>query len=282
MIYPHERGILVASVLANLVIVVAIAALIVNAPDWITHHPHFQSFEQKATTTALVVILMIPVAPIMRRTRVALLRENSVQLGLAQVPEIFEILERECRALEITPMPEVYISRAIKTLSTSISLFRGDRVIVLHGDLFTGVTDLERRLDVYSFFIGYELGRLRLGHASFWQELFLGYLKRIPLLRLPLLTVQTFSRDRVSAVLAPNGIRGLIFHAAGGDVLDEIDVADYVRKVTQGPSSWSWVASIVRPEPHVSTRVRALYADGFFTLDRDLARLTPAPQPEMH
>jgi hypothetical protein len=289
MIYPHERLILIGSVIANLVIVVGLAAAIVNAPDWVTKHHHFQSLTQRATTTAVIVLLAIPVMPLVRRTRVALLRENSVQLGPEQVPALYEILARECRALGITPMPDVYVSKAIKAVSTSISLIRGDRVIMLHGDLFSGMADIEQHLDVFSFIIGYELGRLRLGHASFWQELFLGYLKRIPVMRLPLLTVQTFSRDRVSAVLAPGGIRGLLFHASGGDVLDQLNVADYLRRVTAGPARWSWIASIARTEPHVSTRVRALYEDGYFQLDRDLARLESAEpvvgsarQPEMH
>jgi hypothetical protein len=284
MIYPHERLILVCSVIGNLVIVVALAAAMVNAPDWITHHPHFKSLEQRITTTALVVLVVIPVMPIVRRVRVSLLRENSVQLGPTQVPQIYEILERECRALEIEPIPDVYISYSIKTktLSNSVALLGRERLIVLSADLFSGITDIESRLDVYSFIIGYELGRLRLGHAGFWQELFLGYLKRIPVVRLPLLTVQTLSRDRVSAVLAPHGIRGLLFHASGGDVLDQLDVASYVRKVLEGPCRWSWFASFWRPEPHISMRVRALYGGGYFKLERDLARLEPGVRLEMH
>jgi hypothetical protein len=284
MIYPHERLILVCSVIGNLVIVALLATAMVNAPDWITHHPHFQSLEQKVTTTVVVVLLVVPLMPLIRRVRVALLRENSVQLGPTQVPAIYDILERECRALEIHPMPEVYVSSSVKlkTLSTSMAFLGGARVIVLAGELFTGMIDIENRLDVYSFIIGYELGRLRLGHAGFWQELFLGYLKRIPVVRLPLLTVQTFSRDRVSAVLAPHGIRGLLFHAGGGDILDQLDVASYVRKVVSGPDRWWWLASLWRPEPHVSMRVRALYVGGYFKLDRDLARLESGVHAEVH
>jgi hypothetical protein len=284
MIYPHEGLILLCSVIGNLVIVVALAAAMVNAPDWITKHPHFQSLEQRVVTTALVVLLVVPLMPLIRRVRVAKFRENSVQLGPTQVPTIYEILERECRALEIEPMPELYISNTFKTktYSTSVAMLGGQRVIVLAAELFSGITDVESRLDVYSFIIGYELGRLRLGHAGFWQELFLGYLKRVPVLRLPLLTVQTFSRDRVSAVLAPHGIRGLLVHASGVDVLDQLDVAAYVRKVLQGPARWSRLASLARPEPHVSIRVRALYADGFFKLDQDLARLESGLRLEVH
>jgi hypothetical protein len=283
MTYPLERLILYGSVIANLAIALGIAIAIANAPDWVTQHPTFQSFEQKATTTAVIVLLAIPVTPLVRRARVALLRENSVLLGPTQVPAIYEILERECRALGLSPMPDVYITKAIKTLSTSISLVRGGQVILLHGDLFSGTAGVEQRLDVFAFIIGHELGRIRLGHASFWQDLFLGYLKRVPIVRWPLLTVQTLSRDRVSAVLAPDGIRGLLLHAGGADVLEQLDVADYVRKVNAGSSGfWSGLASIARTEPHVSSRVRALYADGFFQLDQDLARLASAPQPEMH
>jgi hypothetical protein len=101
----------------------------------------------------------------------------------------------------------------------------------------------------------------------------LAYLKRIPVLRLPLATVQTFSRDRHAALLAPDGIRGLILQASGGDLLDHVSIAVYLRQVMEGPSPCSWLAALGRSGPHVSNRVRTLYRTGFFQLDGDLARV---------
>jgi hypothetical protein len=197
-----------------------------------------------------------------------------VRLGRDQVPEIFSILDRQCSALGLTDPPELHATTsATSELSTAMSFVGGRQAIVLGADLFQGLDRIEDRADAITFVLGYELGRLRLGHASWWQDVYLGYLKRIPVLRLPLLTVETFSRDRHAALLAPDGIRGLVLQASGGDLLDHVSIPAYLRQVMEGPSPWSRLAALGRPGPHVSARVRTLYQAGFFQLERDLARL---------
>jgi hypothetical protein len=190
------------------------------------------------------------------------------------VPEIFSILERQCRALGVNP-PELYATtlRSVR-LSTSLGLSRGRWIIVLGPDLFAGLKTIEDRANLLEFVLGHELGRLALGHASWWEDIMLGYLKRIPVLRVPLLTVQTASRDRFAARLSPEGIRGLVLVAAGGNLLDRVGVATFVRQVMRDdtPPSWAWVGSLGGDVPHVAQRVRELYRAGFLNLERDLAR----------
>jgi hypothetical protein len=272
--HPRERPILLLSAVANLAIVAAVVAALVLAPDWLEAHPRVHSAVQRVRTAAAVAVLILPVLAFLRRGRLALIRENSVRLGRDQVPEIFSILEAHCRALGLTRVPELYVSIGVTSgLSDAISIVGAQQAIVLGANLFNGLGRVEDHRDVIAFVLGHELGRLRFGHASWWQELFLGYLKRIPVLRFPLLTVQTLSRDRCAAVLAPDGIRGLVLQAVGGDLLEDTNVTAYVRQVMEGQSRWSRVGSLGRSGPHVSSRVRALYLTGFFQLERDLARL---------
>ncbi len=239
--HPRERRVLLLSALANAGIVAGVIAALVLAPDWLAAHHRIQQLAERVRTVAIVAVLILPAVTFLRRSRLALVRENSVRLGRDQVPEIFSILERQCSALGITDPPELQW--------------------------------IEGRSDAIAFMLGYELGRLRLGHASWWQDVYLGYLIRIPVLRLPLLTVETLSRDRHAALLAPDGIRGLILQASGGELLRYVSVGAYVRQVMEGASRWSRLAALARHGPHVSSRVRALYRAGFFHLDRDLARL---------
>src|SRR6267143_2034469 len=250
--HPRERRVLLLSALANAGMVAAVVAALLLAPDWLAAHPRIQRLAQRVQTVAIVAVLILPAITFLRRSRLALARENSVRLGRDQVPEIFSILDRQCSALGVTDPPELYVSKGAtpSELSNAMAFVDGRQAIVL----------------------GYELGRLRLGHASWWQDVYLGYLKRIPVLRLPLLTVQTFSRDRHAALLVPDGIRGLLLQASGGDLLDHLSVAAYVRQAMEGPSPWSRLAAVGRTGPHVSSRVRTLYRSGFFQLERDLAR----------
>jgi len=272
--HPGERLILLLSALANLAIVAAVVAALLLAPDWLKAHPRVQAVAQRVRGAVVLAVVVLPALSFLRRGRLALVRENSVRLGRDQVPEIFSILEGQCRALGSTRVPELYVSAgATSELSNAMSFHGEMQAIVLGADLFAGLGRIEDRTDAIAFVLGHELGRIRLGHASWWQELFLGYLKRIPVLRLPLLRVQTFSRDRCGALLAPEGIRGLVLQAVGGDLLDDTNVAAYVHQAMEGPSRWSRLGSLGRAGPHVSSRVRALYHAGFFQLEPDLARL---------
>jgi hypothetical protein len=274
-LHPRERIILVLSVLANLAIISGVIALLLLAPkDWMGAHPRLESLAKKVQAAAIIAVVVVPFVPMLRRTRLALIRENSARLGRDQLPELHAILERQAAALGFEQVPELYVSATAgpSELALSAQLAGGTQAIVLNLSLFTGLKSLAGRRDVFAFILGHELGRLLLGHAVWWEELFLGYLKRVPVVRLPLLTVQTLSRDRVAACLAPDGIRGLVFQAVGGDLIDEVDIVAYVQRVLEGPTAWSRVASFRRAAPHVSLRVRELYRDGFFRLDRDLAR----------
>jgi hypothetical protein len=272
--HPRERLVLVLSALANLAIVAAVVAALLLAPEWLEAHPRLHTAAQRVQTAAVLAVLVLPALAFLRRGRLALLRDNSVRVGRDQVPQIFSILEAHCRVLGLERVPELYVStEATSELSNAMSFHGAPQAIVLGARLFDGLGRIEDRRDVIAFVLGHELGRLRLGHASWWQDLFLAYLKRIPVLRLPLLTVQTFSRDRLGALLAPEGIRGLLLQAAGGDLLDHMNVATYLRQVMAGPSAWSRLGNLGRSAPHVSSRVRALYHAGFFQLERDLARL---------
>jgi len=272
--HPRERRVLLLSALANAGMVAAVIAVLVLAPDWLAAHRRIQEVAQRVRTVAIVAVLVLPGVTFLRRSRLALLRENSVRLGRDQVPEIFSILDRQCSALGMAAPPELHVTKgATSELSNAMAFVDGRQAIVLGADVFEGAERIEGRADAVAFLLGYELGRLRLGHASWWEDVYLGYLKRIPVLRVPLLTVQTLSRDRHAALLAPDGIRGLLLQASGGDLLDHVSVAAYVRQAMEGPSPWSRLAALGRAGPHVSSRVRALYRAGFFQLDRDLSRL---------
>jgi hypothetical protein len=270
----NERVVLLLSVLANLAIVAGVILLVQVAPDWLQDHPRLHDLARKVQTTLIILIVALPAVPILRRSRLALIQENSVHLGHDQMAHLYAILERQAQALGMEQVPDLYISGNVGVeVAKAVTLVGGKQMIVLGANVFQGLDQGENRDDVYGFILGHEMGRLQLGHASWWQELFLGYLKRIPVLRLPLLTVQALARDRVAAMLAPDGIRGLMMQVCGGDLLEQVDVERYVREALNGPFPWSHVATFGRAGPHVAMRVRALYNHGFFKLREPLPRM---------
>lgn len=270
--HPREHVVFWGSVLANAAVIACAAAVVYLAPEWLSAHHRVTALVDRIRLAAVAAILLLPLLGVLRLGRWAALRENSVHLGRDQVPEIFTILERHCRALGVDP-PELYAS-TLETvgLSTALALGRGRWFIVLGPALFAGLDRIRDRADVLEFVLGHELGRLALGHASWWEDLVIGYLKRIPVLRFPLLAVQTTSRDRFAATLSSGGIRSLMLFAVGGDLLDHVDPAAFVRQVMRDdtPRRWAWVGKLGLDGPPLAQRARNLYHAGFLDLERDL------------
>jgi hypothetical protein len=280
--HPREHLVLWGSVLANAAVIAAAVAVVYLAPELATRG-RVSPLIDRIRLAAVAAILLLPVFALVRRGRSAAICENAVRLGRDQVPEVFAILERHCRALGVEP-PELYASAVERVgISASLALGGGRRIIVLGSDLFAGLEKIRDRADVLEFVLAHELGRLALGHASWWDALLLGYLKRIPVLRVPLLTVQAASRDRFAATLSPDVvIRGVLLVAVGGDLLDRVDTAAFVRQVMRDdtPPWVAWLGQLGRDEPHLVHRVRELYLGGFLDLERDLASGTAALDPE--
>jgi hypothetical protein len=271
--HPRERRVLALSLLANAVLIAGAVAIVYLAPEWLSAHGRVSSLVNRLRLAAAVSIIVLPVLGVLRLGRWAAFRENAVRLDRDQVPEIFAILERHCRTLGVAP-PELYAT-TLETvpLSTALALSKGRRVIALGRAMFEGLERIEDRADVFDFVLAQELGRLALGHASWWADLVLGYLKRIPVLRLPLLTVQAESRDRFAATLSPDGIRGLVILVVGGDLLDHVDAATFLHQVLHDdtPARWSWVGRLGREGPHLADRIRELCRAGFLHLPLDAA-----------
>ncbi len=274
--HPHERRIVLLSTAANLALIAAAIAAILLAPAWLSAHPRAALRAHRIPLAAIAAVLVLPALGFLRLGRWAMVRLNSVRLGRDQLPEVHAILERQCRVLGIPP-PDLYVSALPGVgLSDAIALgHRGVRAIVLGEKLFDGVDELRAREDVFAFVIGHELGRILLGHASWWTDLLLGYLKRIPVARLPLVTVETYSRDRMAALLAPGSVAAIALCASGGEIFSAIDVRAYVRD-TLVPVRHSWqgrLGAMLRKEPHLADRVRELHRHGFFDPARgDVAR----------
>lgn len=264
--HPLERRVVLLSAVANLAIVAAAIAAILLAPGWLSVHPRAALLVKRVQLAAVALVVLVPLLSLLRQGRWMLVHLNSVRLGRDQLAEVHAILERQCRMLGI-PEPALYLSAIPSVgLSDALSLGkRGKQAIVLGEKLFDGADDLSSRRDVLAFMIGHELGRITLGHASWWSELLLGYLKRVPVLRLPLVTVQTFSRDRMAARLAPGSLAALAMAASGGEVFAHVNVEAFVRDAL-APTPRALPARIgaaLRKEPHLADRVRELHRFGF-------------------
>lgn len=265
--HPRERPVLLLSSAANLALIAAAVTAILLAPTWLSAHPNVAQLVRRIQLAAVAAIIVVPALGFLRVGRWMMIHLNSVRLGRDQLPELQAILEQQCRLLGI-PEPALYVSALPGVgLSDALALGKhGARAIVLGEKLFDGVDDIAARSDVFAFVIGHELGRIVLGHASWWSELLLGYLKRIPVLRLPLITVETYSRDRMAAILAPGSLAAIALQASGGEIFGHVNVGAFVRDAL-APATRpipARLGAVLRKEPHLADRIRELQRSGLF------------------
>jgi hypothetical protein len=114
-------------------------------------------------------------------------------------------------------------------------------------------------LPVFAFWLGREIGRLRLGHTSWATEFLLAYVAKIRYLSNPLHRVFTYSEDRYGAFLAPEGLPGLIGVASGRLMLPEVNASDYLKQVRLHGGVWARLAGLTEAEPTISDRIKALF-----------------------
>jgi Zn-dependent protease with chaperone function len=273
--HPLEHPYFLGSVTLSLIVVAAAIVVIVFAPDWVTSHA-LLSKQATFVRAALVAALAgMPLLVLLRHRRDAYVHGQSIRLSRNQFAPIYEILERQCQRLGVTEVPGLYITdKGIPPYSKAFST-RSDHSIVLHQNLFE--VDLQKTLDVAAFTIGHELGRIRLGHTDWLDELLLTYVFIVPFVANPLRQLRTFSRDRYGAYLAPDGFRGLLFAASARRLLNDVNVDDYLKQADGYGGAWVKSALYFYDVPSVLRRVQELKSAGFDVFLKSKGDPSPAP-----
>lgn len=262
--HPLEKPVFIASVALNLCVMIAAVMLIGRAHGFLAGHPVLKYSAEEIRTYALIALFAVPGIGIIRNVRHGFVRGNSIQLSRTQFPQLYRILEKHCARLGLKDVPELYLShRAIQEPARAYSVFRHEFIVLGYEFL---EEDPNRNLDVISFTMGRELGRIRLGYTRWWYELLLSYVIRIPLLMNPMRRMEAFSLDRYGAFLEPGGLRGLVIEASGRRVLDSVNLDTYLHQVItdyDGKGFWDRLANLTKETPHLSYRINALLKTGF-------------------
>ncbi len=254
--HGSERPVFIASLLLNIALVVAAVALLRSGNAWLHQFPAIEKFTKGLNAAATALILAPFALTLARNQRRETFQANGVRIGPTQFPEVYEDYIAMCERLGMRNVPELYIADGqIKTPSTSDSTW-STQFIVLDTS-FLGDQPEERR-PVYRFLLAHELGRLRLGHTHWLNELLTAYVIRIPLLRNPMQHTRTYSHDRYSAVLAPDAVRGLVVQATGRHLLAHIDLDGFLRQMRAVRGWRPRILQLTQGSPYLAFRLQAL------------------------
>jgi hypothetical protein len=254
--HPLEVPYFITAVIVNFALLAGALVLLFIHPDWLKHHPFIA--KQVGLLRDLIVagLVGLPAVSLARSIRRARMLATAVEASADQFPSMCAILEKHCRALGVTKIPELFIAdRVNPPYSVAGSDWQSDYIVLGEAAL---ETDLDQSLDIAAFFLGYELGRIRLHHTALWNELLLAYIEAVPYLANPLRHVRTYSRDRYGAALAKGKIRGLLLFAANRRLLVDVNASAFIRHALGVHGFWVNVAALQEPAPPLAFRLQEL------------------------
>jgi Zn-dependent protease with chaperone function/type II secretory pathway pseudopilin PulG len=183
---------------------------------------------------------------------IAHIRGNGVELSESQFPDLYAHFQACCERLKLPTRPKAYILNGNGTLNAFATKFLGLQYVVLMSDV---IDAMDRHAEGIRFYIGHELGHLRLRHLS-------GHLLRWPVLWLPLLGA-AYSRAKESSCdrhgLACCGSPTSAAHAlaalsSGAKRWANLDAAAYVRQSNETRGFWMSFHELVAGYPWLSKR----------------------------
>ncbi|MFI4929657.1 MAG: M48 family metalloprotease [Burkholderiales bacterium] len=214
---------------------------------------------------ALVALLLgFIVYLLVHSTLIAHIKGNGVALSPAQLPDLHAQFVACCEQLQMKQQPQAYVMNGNGGLNAFATKFLRSQYVVLLSDV---VDAMRHHPDGVRFYIGHELGHLRMKHLS-WQFL------RWPVLWLPLVGA-AYSRAREStcdrhgaacSTSPENAARAMAALAAGGRRWQQIDVRAYLEQAQQTSGFWMSFHELTGAYPWLTKRV-------WRVVDRD----TPLP-----
>lgn len=183
---------------------------------------------------------------------IAHIKGNGVELSATQFPELFDQFNACCERLNMRTRPEAYILNGNGGLNAFATKFLGTQFVVLNSDV---VDAMDKHIDGVRFYIGHELGHLRMKHLN-------GHLLRWPALWLPLLGA-AYSRarettcDRHGLACSSSGdgaARALAALSAGSKRWQQLDMESYVRQASHSRGFWMSFHELTEGYPWLTKR----------------------------
>ena len=194
---------------------------------------------------------------------VSWLRGNAVRLTPEQLPALHAQYERCVARLGVQARrPEAYVLQGGGALNAFAARFLGRNYVVLLSDV---VDAMDRHPDGVAFYMGHELGHVRMGHL-------LGKLWRLPVLWLPLLggayaraVERTCDRHGAACSTSPeHAARALLALAAGPKKWTDVNIPAFVSETAWTRGFWMSFHELTGGYPWLTKRVALV-------MDRDAA-----------
>ncbi|MBC7662319.1 MAG: M48 family metalloprotease [Caulobacter sp.] len=184
---------------------------------------------------------------------IAWIKGNGVKLDERQFPDLHAQFVTCCDTLQIKKRPQAYVLNGNGAINAFATRFLGHEYVVLNSNT---VDAMREHPDGVAFYIGHELGHLRMGHLT-------KHLLRWPGLWLPLIGAaysrakeSTCDRHGLACSSSPdNAAIALGALAAGGHRWRQLDVAALRDQAKASSGFWMSFHELLSPYPWITKRV---------------------------
>lgn len=191
---------------------------------------------------------------------ISYIKGNGVELSAEQFPDLYAQFIACCNKLEIKTPPQAYILNGNGGLNAFATQFLGAQYVILYSDV---VDAMDKNDDGVRFYIGHELGHLRMNHLT-------GQLLRWPVLWLPLLGAaysrareSTCDRHGLACCTTPeNAALSLAALATGAVRWQQLNVKTYLSQAQHTTGFWMSFHELIAAYPWLTKRVaRVLHSE---------------------
>lgn len=186
---------------------------------------------------------------------------NSVRVSKEQYPEIFEIVEKQARLLNLKNIPDVFIVNSQGAINALAIKFLKDKYVIL----FSELVDLllaHGSMEELSSIIGHEIGHHAAGHTALWKQFLLKPAMFLPFFGAAYSRACELTADRIGMYLCGDkdaACRGLIALACGSKFLSpKTNIKAFKEQERLLPSLFAFFHDLYSSHPRITKRVLAL------------------------
>ena len=180
------------------------------------------------------------------------IKGNGVELSQSQFPDLHAEFAACCKRLQLTTTPNAYVLNGNGALNAFATKFLRTQYVVLNSEV---VDAMNQHADGVRFYMGHELGHLRMKHLS-------GHFLRWPVLWLPLVGAaysrareSTCDRHGLACSGSPEGAaKALAALAAGSERWKQLDVNAYREQAEHSRGFWMSFHELTAAYPWLTKR----------------------------
>lgn len=252
LIHPFERPMRVINVI--IFIAVIIGSLILMLMQ-LSNIQDINEENMQVSISAFALLIMIA---IQLGRQYGKSRANSIELNENQFPEIYEIIKKFSKELEMGYVPSAYLVQKGGVLNAFATSFFSKKYISINSAIFELAYLEHKDLDTLSFVIAHELAHLKRKHATTTMTLIEIFANIIPVWGMAYSRVKEYTCDRHALWLAPEGAKGMILLSAGKHLYKNVNVEEYIKTSSQYKGFFLWLHNLLASHPIAPKRIKAI------------------------